>query len=212
MIQHVYERASESSLDKVVVATDDMRIYDTVIQFGGDAVLTKPTHPSGTDRCGEVAEKLQLSENDIIINIQGDEPFIRKEEIDTLISLFNSPDVEIATLIKPITQKEEINDPNKVKVAVSKRHRALYFSRFPIPYPRSEENASYFKHIGIYAYRHKTLQKLIQLPTSALENCEKLEQLRWLENDFSIFTAECYHESIAIDTPEDLQKIPNLNP
>lgn len=212
MIQHVYERASESSLDKVVVATDDMRIYDTVIQFGGDAVLTKPTHPSGTDRCGEVAEKLQLSENDIIINIQGDEPFIRKEEIDTLISLFNSPDVEIATLIKPITQKEEINDPNKVKVVVSKRHRALYFSRFSIPYPRSEENASYYKHIGIYAYRHKTLQKLIQLPTSALENCEKLEQLRWLENDFSIFTAECYHESIAIDTPEDLQKIPNLNP
>lgn len=210
MIQHVYERASKASLDKVVVATDDIRIHDAVISFGGEVVLTKPTHPSGTDRCGEVATKLQLSDEDIIVNIQGDEPFIRKEEINTLISLFENPEVEIATLIKPITQTEEIENPNKVKVVVSKQKRALYFSRFPIPYRRGDAETSYFKHIGIYAYRQKTLQKIVQLPTSTLENCEKLEQLRWLENDISIYTAECYHESIAIDTPEDLQQIPNI--
>lgn len=210
MIQHVYERASEASLDKVVVATDDMRIHDAVINFGGEVVLTKPTHPSGTDRCGEVAAKLQLSDEDIIVNIQGDEPFIRKEEINTLISLFENPEVEIATLIKPITQPEEIENPNKVKVVVSKQKRALYFSRFPIPYRRGDAETSYFKHIGIYAYRQKTLQKIVQLPTTTLENCEKLEQLRWLENDIPIYTAECYHESIAIDTPEDLQQIPNI--
>lgn len=210
MIQHVYERASKASLDKVVVATDDIRIHDAVISFGGEVVLTKPTHPSGTDRCGEVAAKLQLSDEDIIVNIQGDEPFVRKEEINTLISLFENPEVEIATLIKPITQTEEIENPNKVKVVVSKQKRALYFSRFPIPYRRGDVETSYFKHIGIYAYRQKTLQKIVQLPTSTLENCEKLEQLRWLENDISIYTAECYHESIAIDTPEDLQQIPNI--
>ena len=112
--------------------------------------------------------------------------------------------------IKPITQPEEIENPNKVKVVVSKQKRALYFSRFPIPYRRGDAETSYFKHIGIYAYRQKTLQKIVQLPTTTLENCEKLEQLRWLENDISIYTAECYHESIAIDTPEDLQQIPNI--
>lgn len=210
MIQHVFERAKESSLDQVIVATDDLRIEEAVKQFGGNVMLSSPNHPSGTDRCGEIASKLQLKENDVVINIQGDEPFIQKQEINTLLQLFDNECVEIATLVKPIDRPEEIEDPNKVKVVVSKQNRALYFSRYPIPYIRGDEKNVFYKHIGIYAYRYKTLQKIIQLPTSKLENCEKLEQLRWLENDFSIYTALCYHESVAIDTPEDLLKIPYL--
>lgn len=214
MIQWVYEQAKKAPLDKVVVATDDERIEKIVHAFGGEAVMTSPNHPSGTDRCGEAAKLLNLKNEDIIVNIQGDEPFIRKEEIETLIQQFDNQKVNIATLIKKIdTQKEDIGNPNMVKVIFSKSKKTIYFSRFPIPYVRSQQETeiSHYKHIGIYAYRYETLKKLIDLPKSELEIAESLEQLRWLENDFSIFVAECFYESIAIDTPEDLMKIKNYN-
>ena len=209
MIQHVYEAALTSDADDVVVATDDERILQCVEKFGGKAVMTSPLHPSGTDRCGEVAQSLKLSENDVVINIQGDEPFITKNEINSLAELFQNPQIQIATLIKEIDNPDEINDPNKVKVVISKQHKAIYFSRLPIPYVRNAGTVTpqYYKHIGIYAYRKQTLDQLIKLPESSLEKAEKLEQLRWLENGFEIYTAESEYEGIGVDTPDDLTRI-----
>lgn len=212
MIQWVYEQAKKAPLDKVVVATDDERIEKAVQAFGGEVIMTSPLHPSGTDRCGEAANLLNVKDEDIILNIQGDEPFIRKEEIEILIKQFDNLQVTIATLIKKIDpQKENIQNPNMVKVLFSKSNKAIYFSRFPIPFVRSQQEmkVSYYKHIGIYAYRYQTLKEVIKLPKSKLEMAENLEQLRWLEYDFSIFVAECFYESLAIDTPEDLAKIEN---
>lgn len=213
MIQHVCERVGESNLDQFYVATDDQRIATVVTQFGANVILTSPNHPSGTDRCGEAAAFIGLNDDDVVVNIQGDEPFIQKEQINDLIALFANPEVEIATLVKPIHSEADINNPNKVKVVFSQDHKALYFSRAPIPYLRetSSENSSiYYKHLGIYAYRYAVLKKIIQLPVSNLEQIEKLEQLRWLENNFSIYVAITHHESIAIDTPEDLDQITHL--
>ena len=205
MIEHVYNVTAKANINQLIVATDDERIAQCVRGFGGMAVLTSPLCHSGTDRCGETANQLALADDDIIINVQGDEPFIRKEEINLLIKLFENEDVNIATLRKPFETLADTDNSNKVKVVCSKSGKALYFSRFAIPYNRSdEEYPHYYKHIGIYGYRCKTLRQLIQLPPSSLEECEKLEQLRWLENDFSIYTAICHYESLAIDTPEDL--------
>lgn len=210
MIQHVYEKASQANADKVVVATDDERILNCVLSFGGRAVMTSPTLPSGTDRCGEAARLLKLGSDDVIVNVQGDEPFITKEVINLLISKFDNPQVSIATLTTPITNPAEINDPNKVKLVFDKNDRAIYFSRYSIPYLRNKEQVNqytFYKHIGIYAYRHQTLQELIKLPESTLEKCEKLEQLRWIENGYSIYVSECQYNGIGIDTPEDLHLI-----
>ena len=209
MIQHVFERASESELDQVFVATDDQRIVDCVIAFGGNVILTSPEHPSGTDRCGEAAQKLNLTNQDIVVNIQGDEPFIQKEQIDALIQLFDNKEVEIATLVKPFENQDDACNPNKVKVVFTPDQKALYFSRSLIPFSRENEVVTYYKHLGIYAYRYSVLKQLIQLEISTLEKIEKLEQLRWLENNFSIYVSVTHHESVAIDTPEDLNKIQN---
>jgi len=211
MIQHVYERVSESLLDEVVVATDNEEIFQCVQQFGGKVVMTSSEHPSGTDRCGEAAQLIGAEYSDIIINIQGDEPFIQKDQINSLVKLFENPDVQIATLVKPFDSKEDPNNPNQVKVVFSSYFKALYFSRSPIPYPRESANNQYYKHLGIYAYLYSVLQQLIKLPVSSLEKIEKLEQLRWLESHFSIYVSITHHESIAIDTPEDLLKIDHLN-
>lgn len=211
MIQHVFERALQADVDDVVVATDDTRIFDEVMRFGGKVVMTSQNHASGTDRCGEAAQKLNLSENDIIVNVQGDEPFIRSEEINLLLKMFENKDVNIATLVMPITDETEVNNPNKVKVVFSHAMKALYFSRFPIPFVRGELSDQFYKHIGIYAYRLKTLIDLTNLTPSILENAEKLEQLRWLENDQSIYVSKCYYESLSVDTPEDLEKILKMN-
>ena len=209
MIQHVYEAARTSRADHVCVATDDERIASCVASFGGQTVMTSPTLPSGTDRCGEAARQLGLQANDVVINVQGDEPFITGKVINLLIQLFENPAVQIATLTSLITRKEEVNDPNKVKVVFDKNHKAIYFSRHTIPYLRNPEQFSpkYFKHIGIYGYRYGTLQQLIQLPESNLEKSEKLEQLRWIENGYAIHVAECVYEGIGIDTPEDLRRV-----
>ena len=215
MVQHVYEKAIAVA-GQVYVATDDARIYETVQAFGGKAVMTSSDHQSGTDRCFEayvkVKEELQR-DLEVIVNVQGDEPFIYPGQIETLIARFANTEIQIATLAKPFEENEEIFDPNKVKVVFSRQGMALYFSRSPIPFCRGMEQekwlatTSYYKHVGMYAYRPEVLQAVTALPRGVLEQAESLEQLRWLENGYKIAVGITHHESIGIDTPEDLRKI-----
>ncbi len=211
VIQWVYENAS-MALDHVYVATDDERIFRTVESFGGKVVYTSPNHQSGTDRCAEAAEKIaQMMPVDVVINIQGDEPFIRPQQIESLKACFDTKETEIATLIKPISQADEITNINRPKVVINKNNEAMYFSRSPIPFVRDSKpedwlsRNTFFSHIGMYAYRFDILQALTQLPTGILEKAESLEQLRWLENGYRIKTAQTTFENIGIDTPEDLE-------
>ncbi|HNW69767.1 MAG TPA: 3-deoxy-manno-octulosonate cytidylyltransferase [Bacteroidales bacterium] len=211
MIRRVYEQAAKSTaLSAVFVATDDQRIFDHVTDFGGKVIMTAGTHRTGTERCNEVVRKLEAENTffDVAINIQGDEPYIQPAQIDLLAGCFSDPTIEIATLIKKINLSEEINSPNTIKVVISKNQQALYFSRSPIPYIRDKKNeqALYYKHIGIYAYRTVTLKAITSLNPSPLELAESLEQLRWLENGYKIFTRETQHESFSVDAPEDLLK------
>ncbi len=216
MIQRVFEQAKKTkSLTEVYVATDDQRIYDHVKSFGGNVIMTSALHRTGTERCREVMTKLQ-TENvlaDVAINIQGDEPFIHPEQIDLLASCFSNPDIHIATLIKKIKHADELANPNTIKVVVNKLNHALYFSRAAIPYLRDKYHETwinfhtYYKHIGIYAYRAGTLKNITALPQGSLEAAESLEQLRWLENGYVIHTVETEFESHSVDVPEDL-----LNP
>ena len=214
MVQHVYERAMSSELFKrVIVATDDERIQTTVLSFGGEAVMTKSSHQSGTDRCGEAIYGVNES-FDVVVNIQGDEPFIQYEQLEELVNLFKSTSAQIGTLKKAISNVDDVFNPNIVKVVSDSDKRALYFSRNPIPFVRDAEKETwlnkhtFFKHLGLYGYRFEILKELVQLKPSALELSENLEQLRWLENGYQIFIAETHHESIGIDTPEDLSNIP----
>lgn len=211
MIQRVYEQASKASLSRVVVATDDERIASAVKTFGGEFVLTGAHHQSGTDRCAEVAQ--QFPDFDVVINIQGDEPFIDPQQISLVASCFKDPTVQLATLIKKIKTESELFNANIPKVVLNNEQEAIYFSRHPIPYLRStaQENwlnaHQFYKHIGIYGYQTNTLMAITQLAPSSLELAESLEQLRWLENGYRIKTQVTDIETIAIDTPEDLQKI-----
>jgi len=214
MIQWVYEQASKS-LEIVYVATDDKRIYDTVLGFGGRAVMTSPDHQSGTDRCAEAVsliEKETGKKIEIAVNIQGDEPFIKPEQINLLKECFNDKVTEIATLIRKAETGEDIFNPNQPKVIIDLKGDAIYFSRAAIPYLRDAEMSSwpgkhvYFKHIGLYAYSTRTLNKITLLPRSSLEIAESLEQNRWLENGFRIRTAVTLWESMGIDTPDDVEK------
>jgi 3-deoxy-manno-octulosonate cytidylyltransferase (CMP-KDO synthetase) len=218
MIQMVYEKALER-LENVYVATDDERIFSAVRAFGGKAIMTSPFHLSGTDRCAEAVKKIMSSDIpdiDIIINIQGDEPFIRIEQIDLLINCFSDPDVEIATLINKAESHDEIFNPNLPKVIVDKFMNAIYFSRSAIPYVRDTATDTwhlkhtFYTHQGIYAYKWDTLGMITTLRRSPLEVAESLEQNRWLENGFKIRTAVSEHKSISVDTPEDLEKARNL--
>lgn len=215
MIQRVYEQALKAkSLSKVVIATDDERIVDEVQRFGGEFVFTSSQHQSGTDRCAEVIDKIPGF--DIVINIQGDEPFIEPSQIDLLASCFIEDKVQLATLIKPIQSQESIYNPNSPKVVIDVNGRAMYFSRSPIPFIRNgepgvwAEKHQFYKHIGIYGYRTKSLNEITKLPPSSLEIAESLEQLRWIENGFYIQTKVTDLETVAIDTPEDLLKLNNL--
>lgn len=212
MIQVVCEHVMEADLHHIAVATDDERIYNCVKGFGSEVVMTSPNHPSGTDRCGEAASVLGLHDDDVVINIQGDEPFISKKEIQLLKDMFQNPAVNIATLVKPFEDAQEAQNPNKVKVALAKNGKALYFSRYPIPFVRDAgaNTPTYYQHLGIYAYRYKTLKQLIELQPSALECSEKLEQLRWLENGYEIYAAPCDYVGIGIDTLEDLQQLVSI--
>jgi 3-deoxy-manno-octulosonate cytidylyltransferase (CMP-KDO synthetase) len=213
MIQRVYEQATQAQLlAKTVVATDDMRIFDAVKNFGGEVIMTSATHPSGTDRCAEVLQ--QYPDFEAIVNIQGDEPFIQPSQIDKTIGiLLKNKRIGIATLAKKITNIEFLHNSNVVKVVFDKKMHALYFSRHAIPFVRGVETKDwlkpqdFYKHLGLYAFRTKTLLKIAQLPPSSLEKSESLEQLRWLENGFRIGVALTELETIGIDTPEDLARI-----
>ena len=214
MIQRVYDQASKI-LDLVFVATEDNRIYDTVLKFGGKAVMTSPNHLSGTDRCAEAVLKINEETGrkiDIVINIQGDEPFIKPEQIALLMKCFADDKVELATLIRKVDPGEDIFNPNQPKVIINLKSDAIYFSRTPIPYVRDTEKEEwtkkhvFYKHIGLYAYRTQTLKKITLLPCSSLELSESLEQNRWIENGYNIRTAVTSWQSIGIDTPEDLEK------
>lgn len=212
MVERVYKRAVKSKyLDQVIVATESQQVIDHVTNFGGSALLTDANHASGTDRCFEALQK-QDSEYDYVINIQGDEPFINPDQIDELAVLLDGK-AELATLIKKITTNDELFNMGEVKTVFNKDMEALYFSRQPIPYMRSTaeldwlQQLEYFKHIGIYAYRADILEQISRLPVSNLERAESLEQLRWLENGFTIKLATTNHESVCIDTREDLEKV-----
>jgi len=216
MIQRVYEQSKKCvHLAEVIVATDDERIYKHVHDFGGSAIITSPLHQSGTDRCAEVA--LEHPQYDVIINIQGDEPFIDPEQISKLTFCFNDPGTQIATLVKKIQTNEELFNVNSPKVVINKLSDAVYFSRSPLPHIRGQEpenwlnHFTYFKHIGIYGYRADVLQQVTKLPVSSLEKAENLEQLRWIENGYRIKVAETELETYAVDSPEDLEKLePNI--
>jgi 3-deoxy-manno-octulosonate cytidylyltransferase (CMP-KDO synthetase) len=210
IIQHVYEQVKQVIKD-VWVATDDQRIFETVNTFGGKAVMTRKDHKSGTDRIEEAAEKIQ-TQADIIINVQGDEPFIQPSQIETLCELFKHPQTQIATLGKPFEDIEAVKNTNSPKIVTNYQGFALYFSRSVIPFVRGiEENEwlehfPYLKHLGIYAYRREILKEITKLPMSSLEKAESLEQLRWLQNGYHIRVGITNVETIGIDTPKDLER------
>lgn len=215
VIERVY-RQVEALLDSVVVATDDERIFQKVESFGGKVVMTSTEHRSGTDRCYEALTKVGENDYDVVINIQGDEPFIQPEQIRAVMSCFeNDGHTDIATLVKPFVLSdgiEALENPNSPKVVVGKNMEALYFSRSVIPYLRGYDKSewlarhTFFKHIGLYAYKANVLKEITKLAQTPLELAESLEQLRWLENGYNIKVAQTDIETIGIDTPEDLQK------
>ena len=210
VIQRVYEQVS-SVLSEVYVATDDQRIYDCVEGFGGKAIMTREDHKSGTDRIEEAVEKIG-TDADVIINVQGDEPFIQPSQVETLMHLFDAPETQIGTLGKLFESMEAVENPNSPKIVTDNRGFALYFSRSVIPYIRGIERNDWFgqypflKHLGIYAYRREVLAEVTRLPQSSLEKAESLEQLRWLQNGYRIRVGLTDVETIGIDTPEDLQR------
>lgn len=210
VIQRVYEQAIKV-LPEAYVATDDERIADTVRQFGGQVIMTRADHKSGTDRIEEACQKIGTTA-DVIVNIQGDEPFIQPSQIETLCQLFDDPDTQIGTLGKPFETMEAVENPNSPKIVCDRRGFALYFSRSVIPYVRGKEAKDwlnefpYLKHLGLYAYRRQVLHAITQLPQSPLELAESLEQLRWLENGYRIRVGRTNVETVGIDTPEDLKR------
>lgn len=215
MIRRVWEQAKKASaLTEVAIATDDDRIVDEVISFGGNVIMTETVHPTGTDRCREALETSELMSGisyDAVINIQGDEPFIDPEQINLVASCFENPSTQLATLVKRLTKTEDLFNPNIIKVVTSNMGEALYFSRSPIPHFRGEKEEDwitkgiYYKHIGIYGYRTDVLRNITLLPQGELEKTESLEQLRWLENGYRIQIKETDKESRSVDAPEDLK-------
>ncbi len=213
MLQRVYEQAKKSTLlDRVVVATDDERIKGHVSNFDGEAVMTAAHHPSGTDRCWEALQQLD-GDFKYVINIQGDEPFIEPEQIDELAAILKTGEVELATQMIPVDNPTVLFDKGEVKIILNTNNEAMYFSRMVIPFIKGVEEKewhlhhAYFRHVGMYAYRRDVLEKITQLPVSALEKAESLEQLRWIENGFKIKCVITKYESHCIDTPEDVAKV-----
>lgn len=210
VIQHVYEKVA-AVLEAAYVATDDERIYDVVKSFGGQVVMTRTDHKSGTDRLEEAIEKIG-GEWDVVVNVQGDEPFVAKSQLDTIRHCFDDPTTQIATLGKPFESMEAVPNPNSPKIVVDNMGFAMYFSRSVIPYVRGKEKSSwlthypFLKHLGIYAYRKDVLRQVTQLPQSSLEIAESLEQLRWLQNGFKIKVGTTDVETVGIDTPQDLER------
>lgn len=218
MVQRTYEQALKaSSLLKVVVATDDKRIFDHVISFGGNVVMTSGNHPSGSDRCNEALQIVHQQNKavtfDVVINVQGDEPYIKPEQINLVADCFKNQGTQIATLVKKINSIEELFSAGIAKVLLNKNSEAICFSRQAIPHIRQVaendwlKHHTFYKHIGIYGYRTDTLKKITQLPPSAIENAEALEQMRWIENGYKVKVAETEFDSKAVDTPDDLKKL-----
>ena len=208
VIVHTYQRVADTNLfDQVYVVTDDDRIENAIREVGGKVIRSQKEHNSGSDRLAEASKDLEV---DIIVNVQGDEPFTDKENLQKVIDIFandSQQNIAVASLMERITHPDDIANPNNVKVVVNKFNEALYFSRSVIPFPRdTNTKVPYYKHIGIYAYRKDALQQFTQLPPSLLEETEKLEQLRYLENGFKIRLALTDIPTIGIDTPEDLEK------
>lgn len=210
VIQRVYEQVS-TVLDDVYVATDDQRIFQAVEAFGGRAVMTSPNHKSGTDRIQEAITKIG-GQWDVVVNVQGDEPFIQASQIKTVCECFEDPETQIATLGKPFDDMDAVGNPNSPKIVVDNRHYAMYFSRSIIPFVRGQEKESwlqsypFLKHLGLYAYRADVLAEITRLPQSSLELAESLEQLRWLQNGYRIKVGLTDVETVGIDTPEDLAR------
>ncbi len=213
VIQRVYERVT-SVISNAVVATDDERIYAAVESFGGKVVMTSENHKSGTDRCWEAYQK-QGEEYDVVINVQGDEPFIAESQLRSIMACFEDEATDIATLVKPFAESDglaALQNPNSPKVVLDNESRAIYFSRSVIPYLRGVEpeewlsKHTFYKHIGMYAFRRDVLHEVTALPQSTLEKAESLEQLRWLENGYKIGVGVTNIETVGIDTPEDLER------
>ena len=218
MIQWVYEKAS-AVFPQLVVATDDTRIKERVEGFGGEALMTSADHRTGTERCAEALEYFQQHRSGQIthvVNIQGDEPLLKSGHLEALSDCFQDPETQIATLIQPLNQFEELANPSVVKVVVDRSFKALYFSRSPIPFMRETAqddptlNHTFFTHIGMYAFRADILRQLVRLPVSSLEKAESLEQLRWIEHGYTIQTRVTDQPSMGVDTPGDLEKISKL--
>lgn len=219
MIMRVYDQALKSPvLNRVIVATDDERIFNHVSGCGGEVVMTAESHVSGTSRIGEVVEIVSASGKcpfDVIVNIQGDEPFIDPKQIELVVSVFKNPEVQIGTLISKILFSEDLVNPNVVKVVVDHAGKALYFSRSPIPYLRGIPQIdwinqhNFYRHIGLYAYRTSVLKPVLSLPAAPQELAESLEQLRWMYHGYSVHTAVTDIETVGIDSPEDLLKLTN---
>lgn len=211
MIERVYRQAEKSEVDEVIVATDDERIRQAVEKFGGRAVMTSSDIGTGTERCRAVVKALGLREG-CVINIQGDEPFIEPGQINRVISLLENPTAGIATLVSPAVSEKEVNDPNRVKAVLDRKGRALYFSRLPVPYYRSAKAEGdpfdgYLIHLGIYGFQTEVLLELESLTEGVLEAAESLEQLRWLENGYHIYTDVTPLRSDSVDSPEDLEAL-----
>ena len=214
MIQRVYEGAKQCTLfEEVVVATDDQRIFDAVQMFGGKAMMTSQSHPSGTDRCAEVAKT--YPQMDVVVNIQGDEPLVDFRQLEQLIKAFDDRETQIATLGNKSVSMDDLLNPNRIKIVVNKAAEAIYFSRSPIPnfhHAKQDPLSSYpyLRHIGLYAYRSTILSELTALEPTALEQTESLEQLRWLYHGYAIKVVETTIETPNIDVPEDVEKVLNL--
>lgn len=208
MIQRVYEQVMKTGvLDAVVVATDDERIAEELEQIGAEYVMTDPEHLNGTMRCAEVMTYPAFTHFDAAINIQGDEPFIHPEQIELVAETLELHPDGVATLVRQITDPQLYNDPNVVKAVLANTGRALYFSRAPLPHYRAGQFESAWQHVGIYGYPRKVLARLATLESTPLEQAESLEQLRWLEHDIDIYTAITLHDTHAIDTPQDLERV-----
>jgi len=210
MIERVYERVLAcKAIHDTIIATDDKRIFDFVEAFGGKALMTSDQHQSGTDRIAEVAARI---ETDVVVNVQGDEPFITSSQLEQLVGVFENEKVEIATLVRPIDELEDLHNPNVVKAVISEHQQALYFSRSPVPFLRDVAAANWlgqqkhFQHLGLYAYRKNVLLNISQLPPSPLEQSEALEQLRWLEAGYDIHVTQTQEKAIGVDTPADVKK------
>lgn len=211
MIQHVYENVKKvAALDAVYVATDDDRIYEAVEAFGGQVLMTSDKHTCGTDRLAECADILNLNDDVLVLNIQGDEPMIRQEMVQDLIDAFDSDDVYMGTLKKAIDQEEEIGNPNVVKVITNVQGNAIYFSRYPIPFERDGKKAKHYKHIGVYGYKTWFLKHYSKMEKTGLEIAESLEQLRVIERGYQIRVNETKYQTVGVDTPEQLAQVEAL--